>query len=197
MKYEFTKIDSDKRLKQIDKIIRYANQYLEIDIALVDKDRSGGASAEYAAPTSSVKAKITLRNDDTGLSTIFILLHELGHHIDYLKRGKVPVEEEAYQFYPDGPGIKCPIKYRKHIRHVENQANKYAYEIAILLDLKIPSYYFIKNVYYQQLALDSILSNGTNDRNTRIKLHRKAAKKARELLKCPSKNPLSLLFATK
>ena len=197
MKYSFSKIYSIKRLSQLDKIIRYADEYLDIDIIPLEENCPGGGPAEYTRPLKGQRAKIHIRNDDTGLSTIFILLHELGHHIDYLKRGLVQIEEDAYQYYPDKPGVKCPIKYRKHIRNVENQANRHAYEIATYLDLKIPSFYFIKNVIYQQLAVDQILSRGTNDRNTRIKLHRKAAKKAKEILKCQSKNPISLLFVTK
>lgn len=197
MKYEFTKIDSEKRLTQLDKIIRYAIDYLNVEIILIERDLESGAPADYASPNRGENAKINIRNNDTGLGTIFILLHELGHHIDYLKRGHVQIEEDAYQHYPDKSGQKCPIKYRKHIRNVENQANKYAYEIATYLDLKIPSFYFAKNVIYQQLCLDAILSGGTTTREQRRKIHRKATKKAKELLKCQSKNPISLLFAMK
>lgn len=188
-------ITSIKRIEQIDKIITYAHDFLNVEVDFLDSKTMENCSGEYTAPKGQRKGNVVVANDLTGLSTILTLLHELGHHIDYLKRGYVEIEEEAYHFYPDTQGKKCPIKYRKYIRKIENEANKHAWEIATYLDLKIPLFSYIKDVVYQQESLNYTLANGITNRNARKKIWKKSNKIAKQIYQ--SQNPLLHLFVTK
>lgn len=188
-------VSSIRRLEQIEKVITYAHDFLNVEVNFLDSNKIGNCSGEYTAPKGQRKGAVVVANNLTGLSTMLTLLHELGHHIDYLKRGYVEVEEEAYHFYPDALNKKCPIKYRKHIRKIENEANKHAWEIAIYLDLKIPLFSYIKDVVYQQESLNYTLANGITNRNMRKKLWKKSNKIAQQIFQCP--NPLLHLFVTR
>lgn len=192
---KLTNISSIRRLAQIDKIITYAHDFLNVEILFLNDKELENCSGEYTAPKGQRRGSVSVSNSMSGLSTILTLLHELGHHIDYLKRGYVEIEEEAYWFYPDTPNEICPIKYRKHIRKVENEANKHAWEIATYLDLKIPIFSYIKDVVYQQEHLNYILAHGTTNRNIRKKLWKKTYKISKTILQSP--NPLLHLFATR
>ena len=180
---------------QIEKIITYAHDFLNVEIEFLSTKDLENCSGEYAAPKGQRKGSISVDDSFSGLSTIFILLHELGHHIDYLKRGYVQVEEEAYFYYPETINEICPIKYRKHIRKVENEANKYAWEIATYLDLKIPIFSYIKDVVYQQESLNYTLAHGITNKIIRKKLWKKSIKIAKKISQSP--NPLLHLFATR
>jgi hypothetical protein len=194
---KLTKITSLKRLQQIEKIVRYAKNFLDVEVEFVCTSTIGGDSGHYLAPKGQRRGKVVMGNDFSGLMTILILLHELGHHIDFLKRGYVELEEIAYNYYPEDDNQKCPIKYRKHIRNVENMANFHAWEIATYLDLKIPKFSFLKDVLFQQESLNYTLANGPCSKKMRDKLWRKCHKKARELAKCKSTNPMLLISVIK
>ena len=188
-------VSSIRRIEQIDKIITYAHDFLNVEVDFLDSSKIGHCSGEYTAPKGQRRGNVVVADNLTGLSTILTLLHELGHHIDYLKRGYVEVEEEAYHFYPDSADKKCPVKYRRHIRKVENEANRHAWEIAIYLDLKIPLFSYIKDVVYQQESLNYTLANGTTNKIIRKKLWKKSNKIAKQILL--SQNPLLQLFVTR
>ena len=188
-------VSSFKRIAQIEKIVTYAHNFLNVEIQFLDTKNLENCSGEYTAPKGQRKANISIDDSFSGLGTILTLLHELGHHIDYLKRGYVGIEEEAYLYYPDTKNEICPIKYRKHIRKVENEANKHAWEIATYLDLKIPIFSYIKDVVYQQESLNYTLAHGITDKIIRKKLWKKSDKIAKKILQSP--NPLLHLFATR
>lgn len=197
MKYDLVCVSSIKRMEQIDKIVKYAKTFLNVDIYFKDSSHTGGDAGHYLAPKGQRRGQVVIYNRYSGLMTILILLHELGHHIDFLKRGWVEEEEIAYRYYPEEPNQKCPIKYRKHIRNVEYYANFHSWEIAQYLDLKIPQFSFLKDVLFQQECLNKTLSSGTIDKKTRDKIWRKCHKRARELSICKSTNPMLLLSVTK
>jgi hypothetical protein len=186
-------VKTGKRLEQIEKVANYAKNILGVNVSFVDNEKIGHCSGEYEAPIGGKKAVVLVSNNLSGLSTLLTLLHELGHHIDLLKRGSIPIEEEAYRHYPDDFGIACPIKYRKHIKNIENHANYHAWEIARYLDLRLPVFTYIKDVLFQQESLNYTLANGYTPKKIRDKLWKKCHKKARRLV-CQLKNPLSLLF---
>ena len=177
------KIKSEKRKEQISKIIKYAKTYLNTEIQFIDSKEMGNDSGGYVSPRGQTKGKITIADDYNGIMTILILLHEIGHHIDFLKRGNPVEEEEAYNFYPITRGQSCPIKYRKFIRRTEDEAIKHAYELAIMLDLKLPSYQYLKDELFTKQSLELILRNGPLTKNEIHSLKKKCSKQAKRLLK--------------
>jgi len=159
-KYDF----SDKRKKQILKIIKYAKNILNINIKIIESsylEESKTSAGGYSCATNNKSAYIELINSYHGLPTIFILLHEIGHHIDYLKRGLVTKEEVAYEYYPENINeAPCPEKYSKLIIHAEDMAVYYARELATFLDLKIPEFSLLVDEFKSKEALKIILKTG-------------------------------------
>lgn len=194
MSYDLKNVHSILRLHQIEKVIEYANNFLNIDVYFVSPD-GFEESGLYVAPEGVERGSITIVDNLYGIPTLITILHELGHHIDFLKRGYVEEEEEAYHFYPEKRGESCPVKYRDLIFHVENEANRHAYEISQYLDLKIPLFSFIKDVIYQRECLDYDLKFGSTTKEIRREMWRIANKKAKYLMRY--RNPVSRLFATK
>lgn len=191
------KVTSQKRIDQINKIKKYAQIYLNTEVVFVSAKEMGFCSGGYVSPKGQTKGKVTIADDYNGIMTILILIHELGHHIDFLKRGNPQIEEEAYQFYPDQRGKSCPIKYRKHIRNTEDMAIKYAYELAVMLDLRLPAFQYLKDELYTRQALELIFKNGPMNKEEIGKLKKKCAKQARKLLKEQYDNKKSLPLPNK
>lgn len=179
---------TDKRLEQIFKILDYAEGYLNVDVQFIDHKQMGSDAGGYIAPEGKERGKITLSDGYPSLMTIFILLHEIGHHIDFLKRGIVQEEEDAYLYYPEKRGQSCPKQYRKLITYTEDQAIKYSYELAVMLDLKLPAFQFLKDELYTKRSLDMVLSNGPMTREEIRELKRKCHKEAKRLLKTKYNN---------
>jgi hypothetical protein len=177
------KVTSEKRKEQINKIIKYAKTYLNTEVTFVDSKKMGSDSGGYISPKGQTKGKITIADDYNGIITMLILLHEIGHHIDFLKRGNPVEEEEAYGFYPTVRGQSCPIKYRKLIRKTEDEAIKHAYELAVMLDLKLPAYQYLKDELFTKQSLELILRNGPLTKQEILSLKKKCSKQAKKYLK--------------
>ncbi len=191
MRYEELKYSvTDHRYEQIEKILKYGKEIIGLDVRLVESKDMGSDSGGYiAAERKEDKPVVLVENNYRGLQLILILLHEFGHHIDFLKNGESEVEEDAYQYYPESKlDAPCPNKYAKHIRNVENRAIKYSQELAIYLDLKLPYYSLIKDEFYTKLALEEYLEKGFTTSKTRAKIRRKAARLARERIKSESRS---------
>jgi hypothetical protein len=191
------KITSQKRIDQINKIKKYAQVYLNTEIVFVSSKEMGFCSGGYVSPKGQTKGKVTIADDYNGLMTILILLHELGHHIDFLKRGNPEIEDQAYQFYPEKRGQSCPIKYRKYIRLTEDMAIKYAYELAVMLDLKLPAYPYLKDELFTKQSLEMVLKNGPMNRDEIKKLKKKCCKQAKALLQKEYNNKKTLPLPNK
>lgn len=181
------------RVLQIKKIVKYAKEFLNVDVKFVPNLSTAGL---YTAPAGQRRALVEVLSTYNGLTIVLTLLHELGHHIDFLERGYVEVEEVAYNYYPHEVGAQTPIKYRKHIRNVENEANIHAWKIAKYLDLKIPIFAFVKDVLHQKEMMNYMFSHGPCPKKVRDKLRKKCHKKAKELL-WQSENPMSQLWLIK
>lgn len=188
------KITSQKRLDQINKIKKYAKEYLKIDVEFVEPKKMGGTSGGYESPKGITRSRVTIADDYNGITTILILLHEIGHHIDYLKRGNPPDEQEAYDYYPEERGVSCPPKYRRLIRKTENEAIRHAYELAIMLDLKLSALQYLKDEIYTKQALEMVLKNGPMTKEEIGKLKKKSTEQAKKHLKdeCNNKKTLPL-----
>jgi hypothetical protein len=191
------KVTSHKRIDQINKIKKYAHVYLNTEIIFVDHKQMGSDSGGYCSPRGQTKGKVTISDDYNGITTILILLHEIGHHIDFLKRGNPLDEDLAYQHYPTERGTSCPIKYRKLIRRTEDMAIKYAYELAIMLDLRLPAFQYLKDELYTRQSLELILKNGPMIKEEIIKLKKKCTKQARAMLKNEYNNKKTLPLPNK
>ena len=190
-------VDSLKRIEQIEKIIKYAKAILNVDVKFISKDKSQNQSGGYIAPTGQRKAEVLIGNYHSGIETILILIHELGHHIDFLQRGYVHEEEVAYHHYPENKGEACPKKWRKYILNTEYQAIIHAREIATYLDLKLPPYTYLKDEIYNILSLKFILEKGQTSKNNRRELWKLASKYAKQSLinnKLPPINHLIVYF---
>lgn len=177
------KVTSQKRINQINKIIKYAKTYLNTDVEFIDSKKMGSSSGGYSSPKGQSRGKVTIADDYNGMTTILILIHELGHHIDFLKRGNPTDEDQAYCYYPEERGTSCPIKYRRLIRKTEDAAIKYAYELAVMLDLRLPSFQYLKDELYTKQSLELVLKNGPMTKAEIIKLKKKTTKQAKKMLK--------------
>lgn len=191
------KVTSQKRIEQINKIRKYAQIYLNTEIIFMTPKEMGHSSGGYLSPKGETKGRVTIADNYNGIMTILILIHELGHHIDFLKRGNPEIENEAYQFYPDQRGQSCPIKYRRHIRLTEDMAIKYAYELAVMLDLKLPAFQYLKDELFTRQSLELIFKSGPLDKVQMSKLKKKCAKQARALLKNEYNNKKTLPLPNK
>lgn len=102
-------------------------------------------AGEYSYPSRGTKALIQIYQDSSTseIDMFLILLHELGHHIDFLIRGKV---SDAY-FYIDQE--YCPLWARRSILISEKYAIQYAEILYHYFDFRVP-YWKIK----KECALD-------------------------------------------
>jgi hypothetical protein len=191
------KVISQKRKEQIQKIIRYAKTYLNTDVEFVESKKMGNDSGGYHCPRGQTRGRVTIADDYNGMTTILILIHELGHHIDFLKRGNPEIESEAYQYYPEKRGESCPIKYRRHIRKTEDEAIKHAYELAVMLDLRLPAFQYLKDELFTKQSLEMVLKNGPMTKDEIRKLKKKSAKQAQKLLKTQYNNKKTLPLPNK
>lgn len=177
-----------KREKQIKKILKYGKDILNIDVQFKSRKEMGTDAGGYVAPSGKEKGLVTVDSSYKGPMIILILLHEFGHHIDFLKRGYQKEEDEAYAYYPDKKeDAPCPQKYAKKIRFVEDQAIKYAMELAIYLDLKMPRFMMLKDMYYTKLMLEAYLEEGWTNREGRAIIRKKSFKLAKEQIKSERK----------
>lgn len=176
-------VNSDKRIKQIEKIITYAKQILGVDVKFLGKEKFYGHSGGYTAPNGQRKAEVIIDNQYNGLTTIFILLHELGHHIDFLKRGYVHDEEVAYHYYPEKRNSGCPKKWRKYIVNTEYQAIIHARELATYLDLKLPIRSYLKDEIFNAISLRYVLEKGLTTRQDRRDIWKESVEISKRILK--------------
>lgn len=189
MKLNLSKVNSEKRLKQIEKILTYCKDILNLSVQFVSPKDLGKDSGGYYVPTNAAKGRILVENGHTGLMTIYILLHEIGHHIDFLKRGYNQEEEDAYEkYYPVKRGDKCPLKYKKLIYSIEEYAIKNARELATLLDLKLPAWGYLADELYTIESTKFVLNHGPMTQKERDNLRKRCHKRARKILKCQSNN---------
>jgi len=184
LKYPLTKL----RKKQLQKILKYGREILNLEVLFCDPEEMGTDSGGYIEPDVNEKGKITIENDHRGLILILILLHEFGHHIDFLKRGHKEEEEEAYGYYPDKKeDAPCPPKQNKVITFIEEKAIEYSQELAIYLDLKLPRFAVLKDKYYNRLSLKECLEKGFTTSKSRAKIRSQSAKLAKRELKNENK----------
>jgi len=99
-------------------------------------------SAEYVAGTS---ISLFMGSRTTKTDIILSLLHELGHHVDWLKNRKTDKDSSiALRFLLSGPMVgnrqDIPKKHRKKILQIEKAGVKYMSMIHKRLKLEIPLY---------------------------------------------------------
>ena len=186
------KVTSELRINQIKKITNYALKFLNVNVIFADSKSMGDSAGGYQCPRGQTLGEIVIADDYNGIMTILIMLHEIGHHIDFLKRGNPLDEDEAYHYYPTERGTSCPIKYRKLIRKTEDEAIRHAYELAVMLDLKLPAFQYLKDELFTKQALEAVLKNGPQTKQEISKLKKKCAKQARRLLKDEYNNKKTL-----
>lgn len=108
------------------------------------KYEKGTGAAEYITNTSIT---IFVGSRTTKTEIILSLLHELGHHLDYLATKTNPEIEKALEYLNNGKisgnRSDIPKKYRKIILDIEKSGINYMPVIYHMLDLSIP-YYLVK-----------------------------------------------------
>lgn len=176
------KITSKLRIEQINKITNYALKFLNLNVIFMDPKDMGNTSGGYQCPRGQELGNVTIADNYNGITTILIMLHEIGHHIDFLKRGNPIDEDDAYKHYPVERGISCPIKYRKLIRKTEDEAIRHAYELAVMLDLKLPALAYLQDELYTKQSLEMVLKNGPMTKEEISKLKKKCGKQAKKIL---------------
>lgn len=186
------KVTSELRINQINKITNYALKFLNVNVIFADPKTMGNTAGGYQCPKGQNLGQIVIADDYNGVMTILIMLHEIGHHIDFLKRGNPIDEDEAYHFYPTERGTSCPIKYRRLIRRTEDEAIRHAYELAIMLDLRLPAFQYLKDELFTKQSLEAVLKNGPQTKQEIGKLKKKCARQARQLLKNKYNNKKTL-----
>jgi hypothetical protein len=174
---------NDLRDNQIKKIVMYARKILDLEIAIVDPNELDNDDGRYYPPEGDDKGCIYVADGYRKLEIIFVMLHEIGHHIDFLKRGTVEAEEKAYSKYPtqysESP---CPDKEAELIRYTEEQAMKYARELSIYLDLRLPEFSFLADEINTRLALDKVLKKGFTTDRERRRMRKLAREEARRII---------------
>lgn len=174
------------RKKEIKKIIRYAKDILGIKIKFVSAEAGEmeGFSGLYSQPEEGEKAMIECVKNSSPLTTILILIHEIGHHIDYIKRGSPKDEEQAYNRYPDSSAeAPCPEEYVKKINYIEEQAVKYGLELADFLDIKLPVYSTVKDVIFSREMLNLQLKKGFTNGTDMRKIKQYSSQEAKRILR--------------
>lgn len=135
----------NSRDRDISKLKEYANS-LGLKVYIKPYNRTTG-DAEYNSGTS-----ITLfnRTRTTKTDMILSLLHELGHHLDWIKGKSNKETTVAFELLNQGAMVgsrnDIPKKYRKMILQVEKAGIKYMSRIHKDLNLELP-FYLVK---YQQ-----------------------------------------------
>lgn len=106
---------------ELKRLIKITKSF-DIRVKVISKSGKYPYAGEYSAPNRKSKALIEIyHSSDTSDHEMFLtLLHELGHHIDYLIRGKV---SDAY-YYIDQE--YCPLWARRSILISEKYAVQYA-----------------------------------------------------------------------
>jgi len=125
--------------RDIRKLKKYANKLgLKVYTKSYNKDTG---SAEYVSGKyiTLFVNKYTTKND-----MILSLLHELGHHLDWLEKSTSKEELIAFEYLAQGSMVgsrkDIPKKYRRRIFLSEKSGIKYMSKIHALLDLSIPFY---------------------------------------------------------
>lgn len=125
--------------RDIKKLKRYANK-LGLKVYIRPYSRHTGA-AEY----SSGKFITLFVSKTTKTDMILSLLHELGHHLDWLQNKRITqLEQEALTILNSGPMVgprpDLSRKHRAKILQIEKAGVKYMSKIHKLLKLEIPFY---------------------------------------------------------
>lgn len=182
MKEYIRSVRIKSRKKDLEKIHWYATKCLNLKIELVSDEEMGTDAGGYIEPEDGKPGTITVSRNENPTQMILVLIHEIGHHIDFLKRGYIQEEHFAYGFYPEEIGKPCPPEYRAAITRMEEEAIKNSYELVTYLDLKIPEFTLIKDQLIMRNNLKYILQNGMNTKTWRRKNRQECHKQARKIL---------------
>ena len=123
------------RQQDLDKLLKYARG-LGVKVTFLPYERGHPTKGIPASYNSDDKAiTITMRKRKTKTDTILDLLHELGHHLDWLHRGKEyrkALDDALYKEYKD-----MSIAERELILKDEESGTAFMTKIAIEVDIKM------------------------------------------------------------
>jgi len=102
------------------------------------------------------KPSIVISTDGTcHTEKLFTILHELGHHIDFIRGGWSDKDFEAVSLFDD-KGSKAPLWAKKRVIIREKIADDYGKEIADLLDIKLPEFLYEYDVAKTRFRLKEL-----------------------------------------
>lgn len=124
---------------------------------LPDFGRGESIAGLYTPPCDAEAALIEIGTTRRSMFTqMTTLLHELGHHLDYIKRGGWSQKENEAADIFEEKGSNSPRWVKKNIWDVEENAHQYMLRIVKFLDIKMPlhSFYYDLEKTRKRLRLE-------------------------------------------
>ena len=171
-----------RRKQDIKKLISYSEI---LDIKIKFESLSDMDAGEYIFyPGSSKRGYIILNKKYKSYSDIlFTLLHELGHHIDYVNGGFTPLDLKALDLFASKL-YKAPWWAKVRVWKREEAANKYGKELAKFLEIKIPNFLYNYDIIRTRFYLyEALTKDKLSDWTAVLKEIRKEIKKGHDRTK--------------
>lgn len=124
------------------------------------KPDAGKAEAWYSSVPSPV-ITVLVEPKVSGTTIILRLLHELGHHLDYLSMSNEQYKAEDTAIILENKGAELVKEHREVIRSSEHRATSYMERIADDLSLSVPRYKVTAEAEADRWAADQFAITGS------------------------------------
>ncbi len=129
----------NRREKDLQKALKYARL---LGIRIFFRDILGGDIAGlYEDGDEDDPPKIWISRNRTLTAQLFTVLHELGHHLDFLNGTSTEREAQGYNLV-DEKGHKAPMWAKKMYWNSEERANAFIPQIAGFLGISLPDFLY-------------------------------------------------------
>jgi hypothetical protein len=146
-----------RRERDFNKLIRYT-RLIGLRIKFAERFKESRDIVGFYTPPEYKQAGVIeiATKRMSMLTQMTTLLHELGHHFDYIKRGGWSKKEMEASDIFEKKGSKSPSWVKKSLWDMEENANQYILKIAKYLDIHIPmhSFYYDLEKTRKQLRLE-------------------------------------------
>jgi hypothetical protein len=167
----------NRRQSDFIKLLTYSKDILNLRVRVADKLDEEGAVGLYTQPEDDERGEIQVkRKDQTMIGMTLTLLHELGHHQDFLHHGEDKVDDRAQTLW-DNLGSKAPKWAKKRVWEFEERANSYILKIAKLLDIKIPMFLYEYDLERSRKYLQLLFKTDTISNKNWLKTKKQIRKK--------------------
>lgn len=167
----------NRRQSDFIKLLTYSKNILGLRVRVLDTLSEPGAVGLYTTPDEETCGEIEVkRKDQTMIGMTLTLLHELGHHQDFLHHKDDPVDDRAQTLW-DNLGSKAPKWAKKRVWAFEERANSYILKIAKLLDIKIPMFLYEYDLERSRKYLQLLFKTDTISNKNWLKTKKQIRKK--------------------